>query len=231
MKEFKTPEINEIKKPEPENFKDIKPENGMNTEKAKSFWNDVFDKLGNAVEDIKDKIEGKEFGAQFNSEKHMIEYAPAENSEKGHWKGERGNSEFIPNENTEAGMKAKEKLAEYGQEGIRYKNGEPDFSKCAEATVKIDNMTENRPNNFRQADTKCAEQWNTSKKDGRSDWTRSDVRNWRHENNCSWHERCDTKTMDLVSQDIHTNKVFPHSGGVSECKKRDNEKIGGIFDE
>lgn len=242
MQETKGTEINEIKKPEPENFKKIKPENGTNVEKSKGFWGEVFDKLSNTAESFKDKIDGKEFGAQYNTEKHMIAHTPIEDSKKGHWEGERGNSKFIPNENTESGLKAKEKLAEYGQDGIRFKNGEPDFSKCAEATVRIDDMTQNRDNyigtdgtkklgNFTQADIKCSEKWNMEAKDGKSDWTARDVKNWRSENNCTWHERCDTKTMDLISRDIHDTKdpVFLHSGGVSECKVRDN--VGGEFDE
>lgn len=243
MQEVKGTEINEVKKPEPENFKNIKPENGTNVEKSKRFWEDVFDKLGNTAEDIKDRIEGKEFGAQYNSEERMIEYTPAEDSKKGYWDGVRGNSKFIPNENTEAGLNAKEKLAEYGQDGVRYKNGEPDFSKCSEATVTIDNMTENRDDyyvdgmknygNFSQADIKCSEKWNAEAKDGRSDWTARDVNNWRDENNCTWHERCDTKTMDLISRDIHNTKdpVFTHLGGVSECRVRDAVNAGGEFDE
>lgn len=245
MQEVKGTEINEIKKPELENFKNIKAEKGMNVERSKEFWKDVFDKLGDKLEDIKDKIEGKEFGSQYNSKEHMIAYTPAEDSPKGKWVGgPRGNAEFIPNENTEAGLKAKEKLAEYGQDGIRYKNGEPDFSKCSEATVTIDNMTENRDDymgadgtikqgNFTKADIKCSEKWNAEAKDGKSDWTARDVKKWRDENNCTWHERCDTKTMDLISRDIHNTKdpIFTHSGGVSECRVRDAVNAGGEFDE
>ena len=55
-----------------------------------------------------------------------------------------------------------------------------------------------------------------------------EVREYRRESKLSWHERCDMKTMDLVHQDIHT--FFSHSGGVAECKARDNAK-GGDFDE
>ena len=174
----------------------------------------------------------------------MIDHTPTEDSEKGHWEGERGNSKFIPNENTETGLKAKEKLAEFGQDGIRFINGEPDFSKCSEATVTIDNMTENRSDyigvdgtklqgNFTQASIKCAEKWNEEARDGKSDWIARDVDNWRQEHNCTWHERCDTKTMDLISRDIHNTKdpVFSHSGGVSECKVRDAVNVGGEFDE
>lgn len=126
-------------------------------------------------------------------------------------------------------------------DGVDYNYAEPDFSECAEATVEIDDMTENRwdyydedgnlkQGNFSQADAKCAEQWNSIDKDGRSDWTAADVRDWRRENECSWHERCDTRTMDLVSRDIHG--YFGHYGGCSECKVRDAANInGGGFDE
>ena len=84
--------------------------------------------------------------------------------------------------------------------------------------------------NFSQADAKCAEKWNASNKDGKSDWTAAEVRDWRRENQCSWHERCDTRTMDLVSRDIHS--YFGHYGGCSECKVRDAVNVdGGGFDE
>lgn len=53
--EFKTPEINEIKKPEPEGFKEIKPENGMNSEKAKEFWNDKFENKEELAPEIEHK--------------------------------------------------------------------------------------------------------------------------------------------------------------------------------
>lgn len=77
-------------------------------------------------------------------------------------------------------------------------------------------MSSNRPSNFKQADKACAEKWNTEKKDGRTDWTAKDVKKWRQENMCSWHERINMKTMDLVPRKIH--EVCKHYGGVAECK-------------
>ena len=137
------------------------------------------------------------------------------------------------------------KLEEKGLDGINYRNGEPDFSECAEAIVEIDNMTENRHNyedaegneqlgNFAQADIQCAKQWTEEgrvKADGSKTWTERDVKTWRHENQCSWHECCDTKTMQLVSQDIHGSDKFSHSGGCAECRIRDAVDNGGGFDE
>ena len=132
-------------------------------------------------------------------------------------------------------------MAEKDQDGVEYNYAEPDFSESAEATVEIDNMTEHRDDyidadgkyqsgNFSQADAKCAEKWNASNKYGKSDWTAAEVRDWRRENQCSWHERCDTRTMDLVSRDIHS--YFGHYGGCSEGKVRDAVNVdGGGFDE
>lgn len=177
---------------------------------------------------------------RYTSYEDRLKHTPNENSDLGTWEGERGESKFIPNAESEVGCIAKEKLSEYGMDGVEYKYAEPDFSACSEATVTIDNMTQNRENyidddgnyqlgNFAQADLKCADQWNFISYEGRTDWTAADIRDWRRENQYSWHECCDTSTMQLVSRDIHG--TFKHSGGVAECKARDNVNIGGGFDE
>ena len=228
--ELKTAELGETKQAQMENYKEIKPETKMSTEEMKDQWNNIFN---NKVSDTKE-------GEYYSSYEDRIKYTPTELSDIGDWVGKRGESEFIPSSKTELGRAAKENLAEYGMSGVEYKNGEPDFSKCSEATVQIVSMSENRfdyvdtegkvqRGNFNQADEKCAEQWNSIGKDGKDDWSARDIFNWRHENKYSWHERCDTKNMDLVSQDIHKN--YKHLGGVSECKTRDARDVGGKFDE
>lgn len=220
------PEIADAEKSDVSAFREIKPESDMTLSEAKSFVGGLFEKIDDASDGFYTSFENRE------------KYTP--NGDKGVWEGERAKSKFIPSEATDKGRTAKEKLAEKGIDGIEYIDAEPDFSKCAEATVEIDDMTEHRDDyydnsgnrqlgNFSQADAKCAEQWNASQKDGRSDWTAVDVRDWRRENRCSWHERCDTRKMDLVSRDIH--EFFTHSGGVAECKARDKTDIGGGFDE
>ena len=144
---------------------------------------------------------------------------------RGSWDGERGDSMFRPSY-----LFIKDALEKYGQEGINYRNGEADFSKVTEATVKIENMTSERlgiGKNFDQANTKLAEQFNIEQKDGRYDWTARDVDDWRIKNKLSWHERCDCETMDLVPTKIHD--YFRHSGGVAECNIRDG--VRGGFDE
>lgn len=233
MSEIKAGEIAEVQKPQIEGFRNIQPEKGMTLNKAKAFWDKLFSK-----EDVMD--EG-EFGGKYNSEEKRLGFVPLDGV-RGHFEGERGDSKFIPFGDTEVGRACIDKLKEYGQDGIEYKNLEPDFSKVSEGTVQIDNMTEHRldyidengnqkEGNFSQADKKCAELWNEQKKDGRTDWTEEAVYEWRHdlEHYCSWHERCDTKTMDLVPYEIHS--YCKHLGGVSECMARDGINDGGGFDD
>lgn len=141
--------------------------------------------------------------------------------------GYKGESKCIPNPESDRGKRAAIELEKYGQNGIEFKNGFPDFSKVAEATVKIGDMSTNRygiHGNFAQAEEKLAQQWNEAKRQGRDNWTSRDVRTWRKENNLIIHEREDTKTCDFVNRDIH--ETFRHSGGVAECKARDAASTG-----
>ena len=108
----------------------------MTVSEAKDFWNKEF-----TVEPIENT--DSEFGGKYNSYEKRLGCVPAD-GETGKFEGERGNSKFIPSDETERGAVCKEKLAEYGKDGIEYKNLEPDFSEVSEGTVKIDNMTEHR---------------------------------------------------------------------------------------
>ena len=212
MPEIKSHEVAEVKNPQTENFKHIKPESEISPTEAKSFW------------------EGE--AERYNPYQTRLDHTPKVDSENGHWEdnNRRGESKFIPDKTTEEGKAAAERLKEYGIDGIEYRNAEPDFSPISKATVKIENMTECRESNFKQADIKCAEKWNNEAKDNRTDWTASEVKSWRKDNNYSWHERCDTVTMDLVPREVHS--ACKHIGGVSECKVRDSiGNVGGEFDE
>jgi len=113
-------------------------------------------------------------------------------------------------------------LDEHGIDGIKFNNGEPDFTPILEGTVEIKNFTTQRDDNFRQADEKLAEQWNKEKKDGKNDWTAEDVKKYRKGNKLTWHERSDIKTLDLIPQEIHAN--IPYSGGISKKKKLEQEE-------
>lgn len=159
-----------------------------------------------------------------SSYKERIDRTPRENSDRGKWTGDRGESTFISSDE-----EMQKLLAQFGLDGIEYKDGIPDFSKCSACTVGIDNMSENRygkDGNFAQCDSKCAEQWNNEGRAGKTDRTARDVKEWREINGYSWHERNDMKTCDLIPTEI--NDYFGHLGGVAECKKCNADQyVGG----
>lgn len=160
----------------------------------------------------------------FSTYEERLNQTPREDSDRGEWSGDRGESDFSPVDG-----EVKDILSRYDKESITYENAAPDFSEVAESTVEIEDMTENRADNFRQCDEKCAEQWNEEGRGSKNDWTARDVKEWRQENGYSWHERNDMKTCDLIPAKV--NDYFGHLGGVSECKKRDAGNGGSDFDE
>lgn len=198
--------------PKSEAFREIKPEKEISFEEVQAFWDNFFEG------DI------EEYNHCFSTYEKRLDQTPRKDSDRGEWEGERGESIFIPND-----QEITDILDKYGLEGIEYENGIPDFSEVSESTVTIENMTENRADNFRQCDETCAEKWKKEAYDGRTDWTARDVAQWRKENGYTWHERNDMKTCDLVPSKI--NEYFGHLGGVAECKIRDVSTNGGDFDE
>lgn len=156
---------------------------------------------------------------------------PRETSSKGYWEGARGESKFILTDET-----IKENLSKYGIDGIEYKDAKPDFSPITDTTAQIEGFSDKRyggksdetvMGNFDKADTKCSEQWNQTKRDGKTNWTPSDVAKWRSEHGYSWHECNDMKTMQLVPSCIH--QACRHLGGVGEYKILNN--TNGGFDD
>lgn len=136
----------------------------------------------------------------------------------GEWTGEPGNSTWIPDRDVEPGDRHGtnpehktwgEILDEYGIEGIKFKDGEPDFSEVSKGEVEIDDFSTDRDENFSQADEKLAEQRGC---------TPEEVEQWRKENKYTWHECKDCKTMQKVPTEVHGN--IPHSGGISTAKNQ-----------
>ena len=197
---------------------------------AKEGMEEIGKGIGDKVPDFSKKI-GKEIGnkvpnftCEFRNQDGISKKTPNSN---GYWTGEKGNSIWIPDDdyipqekypNSEGAksnpdnLTLKEIFKKYGIDGIEFKDGEPDFSPVSESTVEVDDFSEKRDENFAQADEKLAEQWNSEGKEG-GPWTREKVEEYRKENNMTWHERSDCKTMDLVPTEIHAN--VPHSGGIS----------------
>ena len=239
MKEFSNTEINIADTPKTERFRKIKPTEEMSYKELNEAVKEEFSKAKNdnnesydiPKEDGVDKPSSEEKNLDpshrdcMSTTKERIDQA---GYSKGKWDGEVGNSTFHPED-----REAQRALKEFKQKGIEYKDGEPDFSKVSVATVRIDNMTSERYGkgyNFDQANHACAEKWNKEAKYGKTDWTARDVENWRNDNNYTWHERLDRKTMDLVQRDIHFESK--HIGGVSECKRVEaSMAFGGGFDE
>lgn len=142
------------------------------------------------------------------------------NSEiNGEWTGERGNSIWKPNEEkvplkeNQDGNTWHEILDKYDIGGIEFTDAEPDFADISRGTVEIGDFSEKRDRNFKQADIEEA------KKRG---CMPQEVRAWRNENKYTWHECGDCKTMNKVPSEVHNN--IPHSGGISEVKKREGDQ-------
>ncbi len=197
--------------PEQNNYKDIKPKEGMTFQDSQDYWDGLFNS----------EIEKNDY---FSTYSERLKQTPKEDGERGKWTGVRGESDFIPNDSEIKGILGKNCV-----DRIAYKDGVPDFSEVSEGTVSIDMMSDNRAENFRQCDEKCAELWNSEYRNDRTDWMPREVQQWRKENGYSWHERNDMKTCDLIPTKI--NDYFGHLGGVAECKKRDSFLKEDDFDE
>lgn len=169
------------------------------------------------VEQIKQEINGLKSG-----------FLPKEGGE---WCGKVGDSTWLPSEEEipkrpPSNEKTwSEILKKYEVDGIEFKDGEPDFTPFSEGTVEIEDFTDDRNANFTQADEKLAEQWTTEGKDGK-EWTAQDIKEYRKENQLSWHERSDMKTLELTPQEVHGN--VPHLGGISALKNSQNETTEGV---
>ena len=153
----------------------------------------------------------------YSSYGDRLKMVPEKNGE---WTGRPGESVFKSNK-----PEIREALTEYGIEGIKYKDGVPDFSPITDTSVNI-NMDTNRPSNFKKADAACAEKWNKDNRDGRNDWNPRDVTKWRKDNDYTWHERSDCKTCQLIPREIHD--AHSHTGGCFECGIRDQQKENKI---
>lgn len=144
----------------------------------------------------------------------------------GTWSGERGNSTWHPDSQYTPPEKSRnpekpysnpdnltwaELMDKYGIEGIEFKDGYPVFDEVARGTVEIDDFTDDRDSNFAQANEKMAEQRGC---------TPEEVEKWMEDNNYTWHECQDCKTMQKVPNEIHAN--VPHEGGVSVYKSERN---------
>lgn len=142
----------------------------------------------------------------------------------GQWDGERGKSNWYPDRDYIPPEKSRnpidspysnpdnltwgEILDKYGIECIPFKDGYPDFSAISKATVKIEGFeTGNsvaKVHNFEKANIELAKE---------TGYSIEEIEEWMDENNYTWHECEDKKTMQKVPNEIHAN--IPHDGGRS----------------
>ena len=123
------------------------------------------------------------------------------------WSGKPGVSRAYPEDPGSQTL-----LATYGRSCVSYdRTGEPDFSFCAEASIKISDMCGERSRNFSSAGKKLL---NTKWAEDRGITNLSQLEQYRKDHELTWHERSDGITMDLIPSKI--NSRFGHSGGVSE---------------
>lgn len=167
----------------------------------------------------------QKYNAPYSTLKARINQTP-KNDEYGHWAGERGKSDYIYDKSKTVKIGENTYEIKAGAK-VTYKNGVPDFSSFQKAQVKIPNMTNNRTQNFKQADKVLAEIWTKNKYDGKS-WTARDVETYRTSNGFTWHEMNNMESMQLVPTEV--NAGFGHLGGVGEYNAMIGQKGVSDFD-
>ena len=94
-------------------------------------------------------------------------------------------------------------------DGIEFKDGFPVFDEISRGTVEIEDFetggSDAKDRNFKRADIAMAEQRGC---------TPQEVKEWRDNNNYTWHECEDKRTMQKVPNEVHAN--VPHDGGRSQ---------------
>ena len=132
MSEISNADVKETKPQNIENFKNIKPEKEMTTKELNNAVSDEFEKAANEVK-TGELNNTENATAEKNvdpSHKDCLttseERKELANRSKGEWDGEPGDSKFYPEK-----QEARDALDRYEQDGINYKDGEPDFSKSS----------------------------------------------------------------------------------------------------
>lgn len=185
---------------------------------------DIY-KLAQNIDDLeKDVIKlDKAIAKEGISSKNEIKTRTPENH--GKWDGEKGNSTWYPDPDYTPPEKSRnpedrpysnpdnlswgEILEKYGLDGIKFKDGFPVFDEISRGTVEIEDFetggSDAKDRNFKRADIAMAKQRGC---------TPEEVKKWREENNYTWHECEDKRTMQKVPNEIHAN--VPHDGGRSQ---------------
>lgn len=188
------------------------------------MWGSIIGAVSGGAEGLDNY---RKYNSPYSSYENRIKQTPA-NGVRGHWTGERGESIYRLDEPI--------KLPN-GREiyEITYHNGIPDFSPYAEAQVDIVGMTNQRYGissqniigNFDKADEQLASYWTKIKYNGKS-WSVGEISTYRTQNQLTWHEMNNMKSMQLVPQAV--NSTWGHLGGVGEYNALINLQGGTDFD-
>lgn len=186
---------------------------------------------GSIIGTVHGGAEGYEYYHKYNTpytnyQKRIDHLKQMKTKGLGEWTGKVGESEFVLKEPIilNNGVKITK---------VAYKNGIPDFSPYAIAEVKVPKMTNDRTGkggNYEQADAALAEYWSKINYNNQSNWTSTDVKNFRdnYPIKLTWHEMSDMESMQLVPFDV--NDTFKHFGGVAEYNAMVGQKGGTDFD-
>ncbi len=178
---------------------------------------------GSIIGAVQGGAEGYEFYQKYNTPYSNYDarlMQTPKDGKGGHWKSERGESEFILDEPITCPDGTK--IAK-----VSYKNAVPDFSPYQEAQVKIPGMTNSRSHNFKQADEALAEYWTQIKHNSQT-WLARDIEAYRTGNGLTWHEMNNMESMQLVPSEV--NSRFGHLGGVGEYNVMIGEEGVADFD-
>lgn len=182
------------------------------------MWGAIFGAIDGGVESYYQK-----FCTPYTKYQNRLNQVPNKDSDKGHWTGDPGESDFVLKEPIE--LPDGTRITK-----VTYQNAVPDFSQYQIAQVKISNMTNKRlgtGGNYEQADTALAEYWTKIKHNGQI-WSAGDIANYRTSNNLTWHEMSNMEYMQLVPYDV--NHTFTHYGGVAEYNAMIGQKGVSDFD-
>ena len=183
------------------------------------MWGAIFGAIDGTVEGYYQK-----YCTPYTQYQNRLKRVPR-NSDKGHWIGDPGESDFILSEPI--------KLPDGTIiDKVHYQNAIPDFSPYAIAEVKVPHMTSQRQGpggNYEQADTALAEYWTRIRYNNRL-WSTRDVTAFRenYPYKLTWHEMCNMESMQLVPFDV--NNTFGHYGGVAEYNAMIGERGAADFD-
>ena len=157
------------------------------------------------------------------------------NNKYGDWSGEVGNSKFViaphahnlilPNGNSHCNPLQKSILQilteNHIEDGIEYKNFEPQFEGVAKAKVVLKGQTFYRY----EADVPCSMKGEQSisvherafeQLAEQNRWSKEQAYKYKEENRLMWHECWDCETILLIPVEVHA--LFGHLGGVSIAK-------------